>query len=147
MRKSALTGLRWTDCDLDAGIIHVSQVALAVHKKGMVISEPKTEKSRRSIGLPPVTVEALKVHKEKQERYKNFQGFKDRGLVFPTKRGTPIGSRNLLRYFYEALERARLPRVRFHSLRHLHATLLLTLMSALGCNRAKIARGCTSEAT
>lgn len=126
MRKGEILGLRWVDCDLEAGIIHVSQTALTVYKKGMVISEPKTEQSKRSIGLPPATVAALKAHKEHQARYHDFSGFKDQGLVFPTKRGTPIGSRNLLKYFQEAVEKAGLPKVSFHSLRHLHATMLLS---------------------
>ena len=125
MRKSEVLGLRWSDVDLDAGIIRISQVALTVHKMGTILSEPKTEKSRRSIELPSVTVEALKAHREAQKRYEDFEGFKDQGLVFCTKRGTPFGSRNLLKYFHDALEKAELPKVRFHSLRHLHATMLL----------------------
>jgi integrase len=98
---------------------------MTVHKKGTVISEPKTEKSRRSIGLPSVTIEPLKTHREHQARCHDFEGFKDYDLVFCTKLGTPFGSRNHLRYFREALERAGLPKVSIHSLRHLQATLLL----------------------
>lgn len=92
----------------------------------MVISQPKTETSRHSIGLPAVTIEALKAHKQFLETYQKFEGFKDQGLVFPTKRGTAMGSRNLLKYFQEALEKAGLPKVTIHSLRHFHATQLLT---------------------
>ena len=126
MRKAEILGLRWSDVDMEAGIIAVSQVAQTVHKLGIVLSEPKTEKSRRSIDLPVVAVEALRAHRENQRHYYDFEGFKDRDLVFPTKRVTPIGSRNILKYFHDALEKAGLPKVRVHSLRHLHATLLLS---------------------
>ncbi len=112
--------------DLEAGIIHVNQVALRVYKIGIVLAEPKTEKSRRSIDLPTVTVEALKQYKQKQQAIRaSAKTWVDNDLVFPTKHGTPIGSRNILKYFHEALEKAGLPKVWFHSLRHLHSTLLL----------------------
>lgn len=125
MRKGEVLGLRWSDVDLDAGIIHVAQIAQAVHKQGTLLSEPKTDKLRRSIGLPVAVVEALKVHRARQARYHDFEGFKDQDLVFCTKRGTPFGSRNILTYFHAALEKAGLPKVSMHSMRHLHATLLL----------------------
>jgi len=126
MRKGEILGLRWSDVNLDAGIIQVNQVALSVYKKGTILSEPKTEKSRRSIDLPTITVEALKQHKLKQDVIRASRSkWADNDLVFPTKNGTPIGSRNIYKYFQEALEKAGLPKVTFHSLRHLHSTLLL----------------------
>ncbi|MDP7421340.1 MAG: site-specific integrase, partial [bacterium] len=48
------------------------------------------------------------------------------GLVFTTKLGTPVHKSNLVnRSFRRVLERAGLPRIRFHDLRHSAATLLL----------------------
>jgi len=49
----------------------------------------------------------------------------DHGLVFPSSVGTPLGARNLQRHFKTVLERAGLPDIRFHNLRHTCATLLL----------------------
>ncbi len=49
----------------------------------------------------------------------------DHGLVFPSTIGTPISGGNLNRSFKALLERAGLPAVRFHDLRHTCATLLL----------------------
>jgi hypothetical protein len=37
-------GLRWSDVDLGKKSIHVNQVALTVYKKGVIISEPKTDR-------------------------------------------------------------------------------------------------------
>lgn len=45
-------------------------------------------------------------------------------LVFASTVGTPIHPRNMLRAFYKLLERAGLPHMRFHDLRHSCATLL-----------------------
>ena len=126
MRKEELAGLRWVDVNLEKKTIQIQQVALTVYQKGIIISEPKSEESRRTIELSKATVDALRVHKEKQERIKESSSeWEDYGLVFCSKKGRPIGSRNLLKYFHVALEKAGLPKVTFHSLRHLHATLLL----------------------
>ena len=83
MRKAELSGLRWSDLDFDSGIIHINQVAQSVHKQGILFSEPKTEKSRRSIDLPQVAVAALRLHKQKEEgirasvrECKNFRDFR-----------------------------------------------------------------------
>jgi integrase len=51
--------------------------------------------------------------------------YKDHGLVFTTTKGTPINVRNVTRWFHQILERAELPRIRFHDLRHTAASLLL----------------------
>ena len=70
-------------------------------------------------------VTALKDHQASTSYYQDFDGFTDNDLVFCTKRGTAFGSRNILAYFHAALEKAGLPKVSLHSLRHLHATILL----------------------
>ena len=49
------------------------------------------------------------------------------GLVFPNEIGRPIERGNLVRRsFQPILDRAGLPRIRFHDLRHTAATLLLS---------------------
>jgi integrase len=47
------------------------------------------------------------------------------GLVFTSTIGTPIEVGNLRRQFWRVLEKAGLPRMRFHDLRHSCASLLL----------------------
>ena len=47
------------------------------------------------------------------------------GLVFTTSTGRPISPRNILRHFKDVIEQTGLPDIRFHDLRHTHATLLL----------------------
>lgn len=51
--------------------------------------------------------------------------YKDDGLVFATSVGTPIHTGNLFRAFKRLQELAKVPRIRFHDLRHSHASLLL----------------------
>jgi integrase len=51
--------------------------------------------------------------------------YTDNGLVFCTSVGTPLIPRNLKRTFYRLVENAEVKRIRFHDLRHSHATILL----------------------
>jgi integrase len=54
-----------------------------------------------------------------------LSGWQDQGLVFPSTFGTPADQRNLHRDFKRVLEKAGLPKIRFHDLRHTAATLML----------------------
>lgn len=96
---------------------------------GRILGEPKTESSRRLITLAPVSVEALRAHRIKQlkQRLVAGQEWQDNDLVFPSSVGTPMSASNLVnKSFLPLIERAVLPRIRFHDLRHTAATLLLS---------------------
>jgi integrase len=74
-------------------------------------------------------VNALKVHRKKHlEEKMKFAGlFKEHGLIFASTVGTPVNPENLVnRSFKPLLEKAGLPEIRFHDLRHTCATLLLS---------------------
>ena len=87
---------------------------------------PKTVNSRRTLPLPPMLVSALRAHRARQleERLCAGTRWQDHDLVFSTSIGTPINPPNLVRTFHRLLERAGLPPMRFHDLRHSCATLL-----------------------
>ncbi len=89
--------------------------------------EPKTRKSRRTIFMPQVTVNALRSHRISQleERLAAGTRWKESGLVFTSTIGTSLDPRNASRLFQEALQRAGLPHIRSHDLRHTCASLLL----------------------
>jgi len=75
-------------------------------------------------------VRVLRSHRKRQleEKLKLLAGlWQDSGLIFPSRAGTPMEADNLVqRSFEPLLERAGLPRVRFHDLRHTIATVLLS---------------------
>lgn len=89
---------------------------------------PKTTTSKRTVALPALVVTALRKHRvaQLQEKLKAGPLYQDHGLVFCSKVGTPLNPKSLVkRHFHPLLEKAGLPRIRFHDLRHTHATLLL----------------------
>jgi integrase len=79
--------------------------------------------------LSELAVTALAEHRERQAAEREQQGaqWEEQGLVFPNSVGGPLDPHNLRqRSFFPLLDRAGLPRIRFHDLRHSCATLLLS---------------------
>lgn len=126
LRKGELLGLRWRDVDIDGGTLTVRYQAQRIEGKKQLV-EPKTEKGRRTVGIPMLVIEALKRHRIRQleERLVAGSHWHDLGLVFPSTIGTIADSANVTHAFHKALEDAGLPRQRFHDLRHLAASLML----------------------
>jgi integrase len=93
------------------------------------IQEPKTASSKRSISIPEIALQELKTHKAKQNRLKLLYGeaYCDHGLVCPRPDGNPMDPRGLNEHFENCIQKSGLPKIRFHDLRHTHATLMLQL--------------------
>lgn len=126
LRRGEILGLRWKDVDLVNRTASIRKNLVVIHSKP-VLQDPKTRGSHRSVTLSSSTIEALQQHKEFQNEEKLLLGesYQDHDLVIATSLGTPVSPRNLLRSFYRILEKANLPKIRFHDFRHTHATLML----------------------
>lgn len=129
MRLGEACGLRWQDLDLERGLATVQRALQRQHGAGLVFVEPKTKQSRRNVQLAQGTVVALMAHRKSQleERLKAGAAWQDNDLVFCRVDGTPLQISNLPGVFHRALEKAGLPPVRIHDLRHTAATLLLAM--------------------
>jgi len=128
LRRGELLGLRWQDVDLDGAKLEVVQTLQRVGGSLRLVP-PKTEDSARTVPLPPICVEALREHRKRQfaERSERWPDWDDHGLVFPSRRGTPIEPDKLRRSWGEIRQGAGLGATRFHDLRHTCVTLLLDL--------------------
>jgi integrase len=127
LRQGELLALRWEDVDLETRTLRVGRT-LSHTKDGPTFTAPKTPRSRRTVRLTTGAVEALKRHSERQaeEIVRMDTLYRDQGLVFASEVGTPLNRHNVnYRSFKPLLERAGLPNIRFHDLRHTCATLLL----------------------
>lgn len=127
LREGEILGLRWQDVDHQAGTLAVRQV-LQRTDNGLIFKEPKTQKSRRSVTLPAFVVEFLRRHREEQAALKDQleTEYQEYGLVCPRADGRPRCPTTVIPSLTAILSRAGLPRVRFHDLRHTHASLLLS---------------------
>lgn len=127
MRQGELLALKWDDVDLERGVLRVRRTITRLNGT-FALGEPKTAKSRRSVKLTSLAVEALRAHLGRQLEEIDRTGslYRDQGLVFATEAGTLVNPTNLRqRSFAKLLKRAKLPEIRFHDLRHTCATLLL----------------------
>jgi integrase len=126
LRQGELLALRWEDVDLDARRLSVRHTLARVNGR-LLLLEPKTERSRRTLVLPEVAVAALRAHRTRQRMERLVAGslWHDTGHVFTTTVGTPTEAARVTRSFHAALARAGLPRSRFHDMRHAAATYLL----------------------
>jgi integrase len=128
MRRGELLGLKWSDVDLENSRIGTRRTLTRTDGgKRYTLGDPKTKRSHRTVRITPQAVEALRRHltnqMEEMERLGDI--YIDQGLVFTTEVGTPINPSNLRqRSFAPLLERAGLPRITFHDLRHTCASLL-----------------------
>jgi integrase len=127
LRRGEVLGLLWTDIDFDRATLRITG-AIQRLRGELQRTTTKTRASMQPITLPPLLLETLRSHRERQAEERKNAGdqWEEHGLVFTTTIGTPIEPRNLIRHFKTVLEKAKLPStIRFHDLRHTAATLLI----------------------
>jgi integrase len=120
LRRGEALGLHWSDVNLtDDGWLKVTATLSRVGA-GLVITAPKTPRSRRTVPLSPAMVALLKAHKAHQaaERLHAGRQWTDTGLVFTTELGTPPEPGNVLRTVQIAADKAGVKGVGVHTLRH-----------------------------
>lgn len=116
MRRGELLGLRWRDVDYTN---HRVWVRRSIGLNG-VVKEPKTRKSVRAIAMPKMVADELEAH------WKASTFRSDDDYVFANSAGRPLDGRNMVREVFEPARRnAKLPRIRFHDLRHSYASVLI----------------------
>jgi integrase len=126
LRSGECSALRWEDVDLDSGTFTVRHTMQRVKGRGLVLMPPKSKKSRRTIELPAACVSMLQAHRDRQAQEKAWAGSRwiDTEHVFTSKIGTPIDDRKILKEFNALVKAAKLPKQRFHDLRHACISLL-----------------------
>jgi len=128
MRKGEILALRWQDVDLEQAKLQVRRTLYRVDGE-LVFQEPKTRGSLRTITLPDFAVSALKQHKAKQNKNKLLLGpaYNDYDLVVCNGNGNPVDPKDINRDMKYVIQKYNLPKLRFHDLRHTHASILLQL--------------------
>jgi len=126
MRRGEILALRWKNVDLDRASLRVVE-SVEQTKAGIRFKAPKTERAR-AVALPAFAVEELRRLKRLQAEFLLQLGVRQTGetLVCCREDGGVLQPTSLTHQFTYLMKRSPdLPRLRFHDLRHSHATQLL----------------------
>jgi integrase len=126
MRRGEILGLRWSDLDREFTVARVSR-SLQMTRSGLGFSEPKTARSRRAVALPEFLRPYLERQRASQDsrREAEPEHWTDLNLVVDRGGGNPWNPDTFSTAWPELLRSRGLPHVRFHDLRHAHATFML----------------------
>jgi integrase len=126
LRRGEIAALRWGQVDLNAGSIAIVQSA---EQTGTTVryKEPKTGRAR-TVALSPTIVEELRAHRLRQAEELLRLGIKvtDETFVCAREDGLPLQPQTLTHEWKRLVAKTGLPRIRFHDLRHAHATHMLS---------------------
>ena len=126
MRRGEVAALRWKNVDLSASKLAVLESAEQVGSK-VRYKTPKNGKGR-TLALSNSLVEELRSHRVRQgeELLKVGVRLTDNTFVVAQADGTPLQPDTLTQDWFRKLDDTSLPRIRFHDLRHAHATHMLS---------------------
>jgi integrase len=114
MREGEILGLKTGDVDLTAGTLRISRTVY-----NGVEGTPKSKRSRRTIKLPRIALDALKQHIKSGD-------YADDDWLFPNAAGNPIWCYSFITHYWRPLtERAGVAYKNFHTTRHYVASTLL----------------------
>jgi integrase len=135
-RVGELLALTWADVRLDAGEVEIRPTLERLPGQGWRLTEPKTDRSRRTLPLLPVAVDAPRWHRTRQEADRPVAGagygdYDSGGFVFAGPTDSPLRGDTVNKRWPRALRRARLPPLRQYDARALGRHVL-----AGGCRRA-----------
>lgn len=126
MRRGELLGLRWIDVDLDNALLTIRHTLYQGKGRAWESGTPKTEKGRRSIALSPDDVAALAAHRTAHLALQlAAPEWHETGLVFTEANGKAVNANRLRERFLKLIDRAGVPVIRFHDMRHTAASLML----------------------
>ena len=106
--------LKWTDIDFQYKFIMVKRTFSKYENSKPVISDTKTKSSRRRIDLDDICIDILKNIEHNGE------------FVFSKKDGSMISYTSITKHFKKMCELSGVKYRNFHTLRHTHASVLLS---------------------
>ena len=125
LRRGEIVALRWRHIDFARAQLAVIDSAEQT-KAGIRYKTPKSGKSR-TVALPAMMVAALRAHRRRQAEELLQIGVRvtDDTFVCARRDGKPLQPQSVSHAWDHFVKASKLPRIRFHDLRHSHATIML----------------------
>ncbi|WP_337669580.1 site-specific integrase [Ruminococcus bicirculans (ex Wegman et al. 2014)] len=126
-RRSEMLGLEWKDIDFEHDLIHVRRTSQYTSEKGIYTDTTKIRKSKRVSKMPASIMNLLRQFKADQNEEARRLGTKweDYDRLFTKWNGAPMNPQTPFEWLKGYCERIGIPFRNIHSLRHLHASLLI----------------------
>ncbi|WAM36524.1 site-specific integrase [Caldicellulosiruptor acetigenus] len=127
MRIGEIAALKWDDIHLEQGYITVNKTLMKINGQTYIKEKAENKNSYRIVAISNQVVEELKEWKAKQEKLKKElkELYHDEGFVCTFEDGRVQDPKYITKVFQKTIEKHGLPKIRFHDLRHTHASLLL----------------------
>lgn len=124
LRRGEMAALRWNDIDFAAETLTVTQNRVHA-KKAVVEKAPKTQAGNRTISIGSDVANALREAKAAYDEAAEKPGFCDEGYVLCKDDGKPFHPDSVTQKWERFVDKAHLPKIRLHDLRHSNATALI----------------------
>ena len=124
LRKGEIAELKWSDIDLEEGVVHITRSRVETDE-GIIVKSTKSEAGIRDI---PLSTKALEVFKEQYTEYLSKvgkKGFVDSNYVIFKNNGEPFVPSSIPQRWERFCEQHNIRKIRFHDLRHTCATLMI----------------------
>lgn len=127
MRRGELLATTWSDIDFTTAIITVSKSLEQTPEGGLRVKSTKSGETRR-LQLSRGAITTLKFVRDQQAQQKRLYGsdYQDRGLVFAETNGAFLDPALVSQTVVRRMKKAGIPDASFHTLRHTHASHLLS---------------------
>ena len=119
LRIGEICALKWEDIDVDSGMIRISKTIQRIYVKNgtdchteVIIDTPKTMNSMRMIPIPRDLLRMLHAHRRSA----------DGKCFLITNSPRPVEPRTYRNYYNKLMNELKMPKLKFHSLRHSFAT-------------------------
>lgn len=125
LRRGEVAALRWGAVDLDGKSLAVVESAEQT-AAGVEYKEPKSGRAR-TVALSATVVAELRAHRARQAEEMLRLGLRPDAAAFVVAQadGSPLQPRSITHEWVRLVSKTALPRIRFHDLRHSHASQML----------------------
>jgi integrase len=123
MRRCELAGARRDLLDVHGGTLQIEPTRVVIDGR-VIESDGKTENAQHLLALDPFTLAVLKAHVDQLDVERRDFGpdYDDSGWLFCWENGKPPHPDTITRRFKKLAERARLPEIDLHDVRHSYPT-------------------------